>query len=88
MQLPDEKELSFYDRHGVARPSHLPHGVTDTYENPLSEQLKSGNPRNFQLRGNELYFETDFGPMTQRIPPNYILTGVDKKGLPTFKKLL
>jgi hypothetical protein len=88
MKLPSEQELQFYDRNRVARPFHEEHGIRDTYENPLSEQLKSGNPRNWRLEGNQLKCDTDFGPLTQIIPTDYICTGTDNAGLPTFRKVL
>lgn len=88
MELPSEKELKWYDWHRVARPTHEEHGVRDTLDSPLSEQLKSGNARNWHLKGNMLHCDTDFGPMAQRIPPEYIMTGIDDKGLPTFRKVI
>lgn len=88
MQLPDERELKDYDRWKVGRPSHLPHGVTDTFENPLGEQLQGGNPRNWRLEGNILHCDTDFGPLAQRIPVDYICTGIDKKGLPILERVI
>jgi hypothetical protein len=88
MNLPDEKELKEFDYWKVARPSHEPHGVQDTWENPLSKQLVSGNPRNWRLSGNQLTCDTDFGPLTQTIPSDHILIGEDDKHLPIFKKLV
>lgn len=87
MQLPTDKELQWYDRHGKPRPSHEEHGVSDTFENPLSGRLLKGNPRNWHLKGNVLTCDTDFGPFAQTIPANLILTGVDEQGLPVFKEL-
>lgn len=88
MQLPSENELKWFDKVQKVRPSHEEHGISDTKEHPLSEQLKSGNPRNWTLKGNKLSCDTDFGPMTQVIPTDYILTGTDANGLPTFKRVL
>lgn len=88
MQLPDEKELKWFERIKKAPPSHEEHGVVDTWEHPLSESLLPSNPRNWRLSGNELSCDTDFGPLTQRIPPNYILLGEDKAHLPILKKLV
>lgn len=87
MNLPDEKELKQYDRWGKSRPSHDEHGVADTVEHPLIERLVSGNPHNWVQEGYDLHCDTDFGHMVQRIPTNMILIGIDKKGLPKFKKL-
>lgn len=88
MNLPTEKELEFYDKNNVARPTHDGHSVRDSFENPLSEQLKSGNPRNWRLEGNLLHCDTDFGPMAQRIPADYVCMGTDDKGLPILKKVV
>jgi hypothetical protein len=88
MKLPDENELKWFDKNGVARPSHEEHGVIDTFENPLSDKMVSGHARNWSLSGNELSCDTDFGPMTQTISSDYILLGTDEKGLPILKKVL
>lgn len=87
MQLPSEKDLNFYDQHKVARPSHDEHGIQDTFEHPLKEQLVPGNARNWRMEGNELLCDTDFGPMRQRIPTDYICLGTDGAGLPILKKI-
>lgn len=88
MQLPNDKDLRWFDYNKVARPSHEEHGLRDTFEMPLSKQLVSGNPRNWVLKGNTLHCDTDFGPLVQRINPGYVMIGVDDRGLPTFKKVL
>lgn len=87
MQLPDEKTLKEFERWKVAPPSHEEHGVADTFEHPLRERLISGNCTNWRLEGNELCCDSDFGPLRQVIPTDYIMTGVDAKGLPVFKKV-
>lgn len=84
----DEKELKQYDRWGKARPTHLPHNVVDTFENPLSEQLKRVKCSNWRMEGNKLIADTDQGPLVQYIPTNYICLGTDKKGLPILKKVV
>lgn len=88
MKLPDEKELKQYDRWGKDRPSHEEHGVVDTWENPLSDNLKSGNARNWRMEGNHLKADTDFGPLDQVISTDYICLGTDEKGLPILKKVV
>lgn len=87
MRLPTEKELQQFDGWNQPRPSHEEHDIRDTAEHPLSEQLKSGNARNWRMEGNLLHCDTDFGPMMQVMPTHLILTGTDEKGLPTFKTL-
>lgn len=84
----DDKELKQFDRWGVKRPTHLPHGVTDTYENPLSEQLKRLDTSNWKLEGNELVCDTNQGPLRQCIPPDYVCHGTDENGLPILKKIV
>lgn len=88
MQLPDEKELSKYDKWGKARPTHEEHGITDTVQNPLGEQLINSNPRNWRMEGNQLIADTDFGELRQNIPVDYVCLGTDKANLPILKKIL
>lgn len=80
----DEKELKEFDKWGVARPTIEKHGTIED----IRANLKSVNPRNWRLQGNHLIADTDLGELRQTIPTNYILTGTDENGLPTFKKLL
>lgn len=88
MNLPDEKELSQYDKWKKARPTHEEHGLKDSWENPISEQLHKGNARNWRMEGNKLLCDTDFGPMVQNISTDYICLGTDEKGLPILKKVV
>lgn len=88
MQLPTPKELREFDKWLKARPSHEEHGVVDTFEKPLSEQLLKGNPRNWHMEGNVLHCDTDFGPMTQIIPTDYICHGTDANNLPIIKRVV
>lgn len=87
MQLPSDKELQWYDKVKQPRPSHEEHGVADTWESPLSEKLVRAHPTNWHMVGNVLHCDTEYGPFTQVMPTNYILTGTDDQGLPTFKVL-
>lgn len=88
MILPDPKELAWFEKMKVAPPTHDNHGVQDTWENPLSDKLVAGNPRNWRMEGNRLMCDTDFGPLVQNIPTDYICLGTDQKGLPILKKVL
>lgn len=88
MQLPDEKQLNWYDKQGVDRPTHLPHGVTDTPENPLSEQIPNLKCSNWRLQGNKLICDTEHGEFAQFIDPSYICLGTDDKGLPILKSIV
>lgn len=83
----DEKELKQYDRWGVARPTHLPHGVTDTPENPLSEQIPKLKCWNWHMEGNQLIAETEHGPFVQTIDSSYICLGTDENNLPILRKV-
>lgn len=90
MLLPSERELQWYDKVKKPRPSHEEHGVSDTWEQPLSEFVQKhypSNPRNWHMEGNILHCETDIGPFAQRLPTNVILIGEDEQGLPKFKVL-
>lgn len=75
---------NFYEKHGVAPPSSVSHGLS---ADDISTRVRSVNPRNWRQEGNVLIADTDVGEMRQAIPTNKILTGTDEKGLPTFKKL-
>lgn len=88
MNLPSEKDLAWFERMGKARPTHLPHGVSDTPEHPLSEQLLRLNTKNWRLEGNKLMCDTDQGPLVQFIDPGYICLGTDKNNLPILKKVV
>jgi hypothetical protein len=87
MNLPSDKELKEFEKWHKAAPSHIEHGLQDTFDNPLGAQLKPGNPRNWRMKGNMLYCDTDFGPMAQTMPTSHILVG-EENGLPVFRKVL
>jgi hypothetical protein len=82
----DEKTLKDFDYWKIPRPSHDAHG-TDSLEKPISEQLRSVKPRNWRQQGNQLIADTDWGPLVQTIPVDYLLDGTDERGLPKFKKV-
>lgn len=88
MQLPSRKELKDFERWHKTPPSLKSHGLEDSPEHPLSEQLLEAHPRNWKLQGNELLCDTDFGPLRQRIPTDYIMKGLDKAGLPNLVKVI
>ena len=82
----NEDDLKFYDRVGIERPKHDKHGE-DSWEHPISEKLEKFNCKNWRQVGNKLICDTQYGPLTQFMPTNILLTGIDKKGNPLFKKL-
>lgn len=87
MELPSDAYLNWFDRMGQARPTHLSHGVIDTYEKPLSEQLVRLKCTNWRLEGNQLSCDTEQGPLSQTIDPGYICTGTSPEGLPILTKI-
>lgn len=86
--MQDEKTLKWFDQHGLERPTHLPHGVKDTYENPLSEQLVRLKCSNWRLEGNLLICDTDQGTLSQMLKgTDWLCKGTDDKGLPILTKI-
>jgi hypothetical protein len=85
----DEQTLKWFDRKGIQRPTHLPHGVTDTPENPLSEQLERVKCSNWRIEGRKLIADTEHGPLVQWLPTTgYICHGTDKDGYPILTKVV
>lgn len=81
MKQLNEKQLKEFDELGVERPSQDSHGE-DSWANPISQKLKSGNPRNWKMEGHLLICDTDFGPFHQWMPTDVICKGTDANGLP------
>lgn len=81
---PKQSEDSWYQRLGFAPPERISHGLN---VEDISKVVKSVNPRNWRAEGDRLIADTDNGPLVQRIPTSHIFIGVDKEGLPQFKKL-
>lgn len=79
----DDKTLQWYDRMGKARPSSEAHGTVED----IRKNLKRLKTENWRVEGNMLKADTDMGPLTQRIPPDYICKGTDSEGLPILVKL-
>lgn len=73
-----------YSRWGVEAPSHDTHGTVEE----IRERMQQMTATSWRLEGNELIADTDQGMITQRIPTDYILDGVDEKNLPVFKKVI
>lgn len=80
----DERELKQYDRWGVARPEHHPHGSPDE----IRENLKRPDITAWRLEGNRLIATTSLGEIVNHIDPEYIMKGVDKDGLPILEKVI
>lgn len=79
----DEKELKQFDRWHKARPTSDAHGSPEE----IRANLKRAKVHKWWLEGNELKADTDFGPLVQTIPPNYICHGTDDQGLPILEKI-
>lgn len=73
-----------YERWGAVPPSHDEHGT----EEEIRSNLVATEAHSWRLEGNELVAETNHGILRQRIPPDRILTGTDKNGLPILKKIV
>lgn len=69
---------------GKMPPSREIHGAGDD----ISKNLKKLEPTNWQLEGNVLKADTEWGELVQTIPTDYILDGVDENNLPKFKKIV
>lgn len=83
----NDRELKDFDYWKIPRPSHNEHGA-DSLSEPISKQLRGVNPRNWRQEGNLLKADTDFGPLVQTIPTNYLLDGTGSNGLPKFRKVI
>ncbi len=64
-------------------PTTVAHGTDDS----IRENLKSVNPRNWRVEGNQLIADTDWGELVQTIPTNYICEGTDDQGKPILTKI-
>lgn len=78
---PDE---DFFRKLDVPLPEAHPHGSDDEIRANMNRLL----PNSWKLEGDQLKGMTSMGELVQKIPTDYILTGVDKNGMPTFKKVI
>ena len=84
----DEATLKWFDRMGVERPTHIPHGVTDTPDKPLGDQLVRLKCWNWRIKGNQLMCDTNYGPFVQNLrETNLICHGDGPDGLPVLTKI-
>jgi hypothetical protein len=81
---PDAKTVSDYEKMGLKLPSSTSHNVTPE---EIRARMKRLTTTRWRLAGNQLTCDTEMGELVQTIPTNYILTGEDSEGLPTFKKI-
>lgn len=78
-----DKEAKEFDRWGKTPPTSVRHGTEEELEKTRVELT----PKNYRLEGNKLISETEHGTLVQFIPTNRIMTGVDDRGMPVFKKI-
>lgn len=83
MQL-THKDDAWYERRGVAPPERISHEMTPE---DIRDKVQDLHPRNWRAEGNRLFCDTDMGTLVQHIPTDYIFSGMDKKGLPTFRQV-
>lgn len=74
----------WYRKHNVEPPGKTAHGITP---DEIQEKLIPLKPHSWRLEGNKLIAKTDMGELINFIPTDYILTGTDENGLPTFRKI-
>lgn len=77
-------DTDFIRKIGGTPPVAIPHMT----EEEIQKNMKELKPNSWKLEGNKLIGETEFGPLVQFIPTDYILTGTDDKGLPVLKKIV
>lgn len=83
----DEKIVQQYSRWGKKPPTVHEHGVT---RQDILDYL-AANPlqiTDWHMEGNKLIGDTEFGPFVQFLPTDYILSGIDEKGLPILTKVV
>ena len=78
------EELEDFKNWKVPLPTRDAHGTPDD----IRSNLKKLTPRNWRLQGNKLIADTDFGPLVNYIPTDYLLMGTDADNLPVLKKIV
>jgi hypothetical protein len=79
----DDYVLKWFERNGLQKPEHIPHGK----QADLEARLVPATVSSWRLEGNQLIAETNYGPHVQTIPTDYILVGTDENNLPVLKKI-
>lgn len=80
----EEREAAEFASLGITPAKVTPHGSDKDIRDYLAPEM----PTIWRQEGNQLIGESEKGRFVQTIPTNYILTGADEKGLPTFKKVV
>lgn len=73
-----EQQLKEFEQWGVTPPISAQHDTN----------LRRMAPRNWRQEGNRLIAETDMGELTQFIPTDVMLEGIDANGLPKLRKIV
>lgn len=83
--MPDYKvpDHDWYAKRQLKPPEAVTHGTDED----IRSNLKPLKTWGWKLSGNILSCETDMGPLSQTIPPDYILLGEDVNGKPKLKKV-
>lgn len=76
-------QIASFREWGEPLPTRDAHGT----DNDIRSNLKSVNPHNWRLEGNQLIADTEVGRLVQTIPTTHILMGTDAQGLPIFKQV-
>lgn len=82
--MQDNKELKDFIKWGQPPPTSDSHGT----EIEIKDNMTKIKPYKWHLEGNLLIGESDVGRIGQKIPTDYICTGIDKKGLPVLTKVV
>lgn len=78
----------WYERHGVAPPEHIPHGLTDEQlEQKFAEIREATVHGGWKQKGNYIWCTKCPNQHGDTISVDYLLQGTDKKGLPILTKL-
>ena len=80
----DEATAKLYEKWGKTPPTSDAHGDEET----IRKNMVRLKPRNWKLQGNQLTADTEFGPLVNYIPTDYVLEGVDEDGLPKLRKIV
>lgn len=82
-----KKESSWYERHGVAEPEHISHGLTDEELEAKFKDIRENTVHgNWKLQGNYLSCNKCPNPHGGLIPTTHILEGTDERGMPILTK--
>lgn len=79
---------SWYERHGVAEPEHIPHGLTDDELEAKFKEIRENTVHGgWKQQGTYIWCTACPQQHGDNIPVDYLLQGTDDKGLPILKKL-